>query len=184
MGVCKARRKAIDVIAIHYTENTNEIELVNMMKESSSEPVRLDKKSRTIYIQKDRGEIALILGNWLLYEYNTDHQFWAIDHDIFLQSYDKVDGTLYQFRKKEYVVDCIQFDSLTKECVKEIVTFANLSLTDAKIDSCLKQEYIMIDTLEGLEELRVGEWLIKGIKGELYPVSEDSFHQVYYLIRR
>ena len=40
----------------------------------------------------------------------------------------------------------------------------------------------MIETLEGVEKLFPGEVLIKGIRGELYPVKKENFNLVYEII--
>ena len=53
---------------------------------------------------------------------------------------------------------------------------------DDLVDEIKSQGYISINTLEGVERLYVGEMLVKGIKGEFYPVSEESFNQVYKII--
>jgi hypothetical protein len=36
-----------------------------------------------------------------------------------------------------------------------------------------------IDTLEGVMTAYVGDWIIKGIKGELYPCKADIFEATY-----
>jgi hypothetical protein len=36
-----------------------------------------------------------------------------------------------------------------------------------------------IDTLKGTMKGNAGDWLIKGIKGELYPCKPDVFQQTY-----
>lgn len=38
---------------------------------------------------------------------------------------------------------------------------------------------ILIDTLEGTMEANVGDYIIKGIKGEFYPCKPDIFEQTY-----
>jgi hypothetical protein len=38
---------------------------------------------------------------------------------------------------------------------------------------------VMIDTLEGRMRGDVGDWIIKGIKGELYPCRDDIFRMTY-----
>lgn len=38
---------------------------------------------------------------------------------------------------------------------------------------------IIIDTLEGRMEARVGDWIIKGINGEFYPCKPDIFAKTY-----
>ena len=37
----------------------------------------------------------------------------------------------------------------------------------------------VIDTLEGQMIARKGDWIVKGIKGELYPVEPDIFKETY-----
>ena len=39
--------------------------------------------------------------------------------------------------------------------------------------------YILIPTLEGNMIAKHTDWIIKGIKGELYPCREDIFHMTY-----
>lgn len=36
-----------------------------------------------------------------------------------------------------------------------------------------------ITTLEGTHEVRVGDWIIRGIQGELYPCKSDIFDATY-----
>lgn len=40
---------------------------------------------------------------------------------------------------------------------------------------------VFIPTLEGTMECQKGDWIIKGIKGELYPCNADIFKQTYEL---
>lgn len=42
--------------------------------------------------------------------------------------------------------------------------------------------YIEVDTLEGVEKLYVSEILIKGIADEFYPVKRENFDKVYDII--
>lgn len=39
--------------------------------------------------------------------------------------------------------------------------------------------YIMINTIEGDMKARVGDWIIRGIKGEYYPCKPDIFELTY-----
>jgi len=39
-----------------------------------------------------------------------------------------------------------------------------------------------IDTLEGSYHVTEGDWIIKGIKGELYPCKPDIFNATYELV--
>jgi len=38
---------------------------------------------------------------------------------------------------------------------------------------------VFISTLEGTHEAKRGDWIIKGIKGELYPCKPDIFEATY-----
>lgn len=38
---------------------------------------------------------------------------------------------------------------------------------------------ISIPTLEGTMRVDLGDWIIKGVKGELYPCKPDIFEQTY-----
>ncbi|MCB1349004.1 MAG: hypothetical protein KDK11_10290 [Maritimibacter sp.] len=38
---------------------------------------------------------------------------------------------------------------------------------------------LFIGTLEGVHEARPGDWIIRGIKGELYPCKPDIFAKTY-----
>lgn len=38
---------------------------------------------------------------------------------------------------------------------------------------------IVVETLEGRYEVTPGDWIVTGIKGEIYPVKPDIFEQTY-----
>jgi hypothetical protein len=37
----------------------------------------------------------------------------------------------------------------------------------------------MVLTLEGTVKGKAGDWLAKGVKGELYPINKEIFEQTY-----
>lgn len=41
------------------------------------------------------------------------------------------------------------------------------------------QEELYIGTLEGPLRVSVGDWIIRGVKGEIYPCKPDIFEQTY-----
>jgi len=41
------------------------------------------------------------------------------------------------------------------------------------------ERYALIRTLEGTMRADIGDWIIKGIKGELYPCKPDIFEATY-----
>lgn len=42
--------------------------------------------------------------------------------------------------------------------------------------------HIVIKTLEGFMRADLGDWIIKGVKGEFYPCKPDIFEQTYDLL--
>lgn len=75
-----------------------------------------------------------------------------------------------KYRKKPVEIEAIQW---TGENAKEILAFAK----DSYID---KDNYTLkIDTLEGTHIASRGDYIIKGVKGELYPCKPDIFEMTY-----
>ena len=183
-----AERKPIEVIALRYDEKTNLGSFLELLKSNKSEPVRYDGSNKTIYIKKERGEIELTLGNWVIYETNTDKSFWAIDHDIFLKTYTLVSLAGNKYRKKVYQVETCEFTSLEKDDIWNLIDFVGYQDRGDLICGVDKNElvtsvqskgFLLIDTLEGLEKLFPKEFLIKGGEGEFYPVKLENFWKVY-----
>ena len=77
------------------------------------------------------------------------------------------------FRKKPVEIEAIQW---TGENAKEIKKFV-------KQDHYWFENHLVIQTLEGDYRALIGDWIIKGIKGEFYPCNKDIFEQTYDLVR-
>ena len=183
-----AERKPIEVIALRYDEKTNLGNFLELLKSNQSEPVRYNGKNKTIYIKKERGEIKLNLDNWVIYETNTDKSFWAIDHDIFLKTYTLVSLAGNKYRKKVYQVETCKFTSLEKEDILDLIDFIGCQNRgdvvrgvdkDKLVSAVQSKGFLSIDTLEGIAKLFPREFLIKGVKGEFYPVKSQNFWKVY-----
>lgn len=188
----KARKKLIDVTAVHYTHNVDLDKFLELLRTNEEEPVRYDDLDKTIYIQKERGDIALNYGDWVIFEENTDKCFWAINHEIFLKTYVKVPNTVNTFVKKVYEVDCVEFKSLTERDIIDVLDFVGYQINQNEpltflqrndlIEEIKEQGYILIKTLEGDEKLYPTEVLIRGVEGEYYPVKRVNFDKVYDVI--
>lgn len=188
----KARKKPIDVMAIHYNHNVIFDKFLELLRTNEDEPVRYDEIDKTIYIQKERGEIALKYGDWVIFEENIDKCFWAIDHDIFLKTYVRVPNTVNTFVKKVYEVDCVEFKSLKEHDIIDVLDFVGYQINQNEpltflqrndlIEEIKEQGYIVIKTLEGDEKLYPTEVLIRGVEGEYYPVKRVNFDKVYDVI--
>ena len=188
----KARKKPIEVMAIHYNHNIILDKFLELLRTNKDESVRYDETDKTIYIQKERGEIALKYGNWVIFEENTDKCFWSIAHEIFLKTYIKVPNTVNTFVKKVYDVECVELKSLSEQDIVDVLNFVGYEVNQSELLSFLQrndlvkeiqeQGYILINTLEGIEKLYPTEILIRGVEGEYYPVKRENFDKVYEVI--
>lgn len=81
-----------------------------------------------------------------------------------------------KFRKKPVVIEAIQWKG-GEASYDDVVRFMKPQYpalgTEAHPD-CL-----LIYTLEGEHSASVGDWIIKGVKGEFYPCKPDIFEQTY-----
>lgn len=76
-----------------------------------------------------------------------------------------------QYRKRPVVIEAIRLDeSLTED---EFVEF--FGDADYEFDP----ESVVIHTLEGDMTAHIGDWIIKGVKGEFYPCKPDIFDATY-----
>ena len=73
-----------------------------------------------------------------------------------------------KYVKKAIVIEAMQWDG---ENVVEIVKFCDKAYHNGTM--------LKISTLEGIMNASVGDFIIKGIKGEFYPCKEDIFNQSY-----
>lgn len=80
-----------------------------------------------------------------------------------------------KYRKKPVVIEAIQYNG---DNYNEISNFTgNKSLLGLK-----QSNEIIINTLEGNMIASVGDYIIKGIKGEFYPCKPDIFELTYELV--
>lgn len=79
-----------------------------------------------------------------------------------------------KFRKKPVVVEA---NLLTEDNLYTMETWCNGSIKGTKLPK--NQRVIHIQTLEGEMEANIGDWIIKGVKGEFYPCRADIFEMSY-----
>ena len=75
-----------------------------------------------------------------------------------------------KYRKKPVVIEALQWDGTNWD---EIGDWMGLHAT-AQMD-----DDFVIPTLEGDMRASVGDWIIKGVKGEFYPCKPDVFAATY-----
>lgn len=79
-----------------------------------------------------------------------------------------------KFRKKPVVIEAMQFTDETKNQCFNFVSCTRSADWDADGLPTLR-----IQTLEGDMIASVGDWIIKGVKGEFYPCKPDIFAATY-----
>lgn len=72
------------------------------------------------------------------------------------------------YRKKPVIIQAVKW---TGENADEMASFMGV------VSMC--QRKIKITTLEGVLTADIGDWIIKGIKGEFYPCKSDIFEATY-----
>jgi hypothetical protein len=78
------------------------------------------------------------------------------------------------FQKKPVVIEAIQ---LKQENVKDI--WHMLGKDDKVLEDFINIGQINVPALEGIMTASVGDWIIKGAKGEFYPCKPDIFELTY-----
>lgn len=85
-----------------------------------------------------------------------------------------------KYRKKPVVIEAVQFNG-TKESVLEILALQEQSC-GVKVLRKDATGDLLIPTLEGTMRASVGDYIIRGVQGELYPCKSDIFEQTYDLV--
>ena len=89
-----------------------------------------------------------------------------------------------KFRKKPVVIEAVQlrWDNWSEMCVHADVG----KLEDGKPEGFMPgsgkihvEIGLHVPTLEGILIAREGDWVIRGVKGELYPCKPDIFDATY-----
>lgn len=75
-----------------------------------------------------------------------------------------------RYQKKPVIIDAFRFgyDDIPQWFVEKI-----------EVDESIVLEEVKIETLEGTMVANYGDWIIKGVKGEIYPCKDDIFQETY-----
>lgn len=78
-----------------------------------------------------------------------------------------------KYTKKPVEIEAIQWNGNNIDEIMSFVKGRNINYD--------KREGLIIHTLEGNHNATIGDFIIKGIKGEFYPCKPDIFHLTYDL---
>ena len=89
-----------------------------------------------------------------------------------------------RYRKKPVVIDAVQWDGVHIEPVLALVDFDNLpddgsGHVNRGIGHTPALGTLDIPTLEGTMTAQPGDWIIRGVQGEVYPCKPDIFEATY-----
>jgi hypothetical protein len=83
-----------------------------------------------------------------------------------------------KYRKKPVVIEAKEF---TLESSQHVAIWCGgqFNANPKPSDPTDVAYEILIPTLEGIMTARIGDWIIKGVKGEFYPCKPDIFEVTY-----
>ena len=81
-----------------------------------------------------------------------------------------------KFRKKPVVIEAMKFILGNEKEIEKFIGNANL-IFGIGLDNKISE--IGIPTLEGTMTANLNDWIIKGVKGEFYPIKNDIFIETY-----
>jgi anti-sigma factor ChrR (cupin superfamily) len=86
-----------------------------------------------------------------------------------------------RYRKKPVVIEAIQWTGANIYEILAMADFAKLPATIGPEPGIVHSADggLTIPTLEGDHLARPGDWIIKGVQGELYPCKPDIFEATY-----
>ena len=86
-----------------------------------------------------------------------------------------------KYQKKPVIIEAIQLNGKNWIDICEFVGEGNYKLPDRTLEEYREElfNYIYIVTLEGDMKANIGDYIIRGVKGEYYPCKPDIFKQTY-----
>ena len=83
-----------------------------------------------------------------------------------------------KYTKKPVTVEAMRFDG-SLDAIELAERFAGSKLSVPQKKKCIASEEFPIETLEGTMTASKGDFIIKGVRGELYPCKPDIFEATY-----
>jgi len=81
-----------------------------------------------------------------------------------------------KFRKKPVVIEAVQWTGTNRLEVARFIKNDALTIDDPLL---LPGNAVLIETLEGTMRADKADWIIRGVKGEVYPCKPDIFAATY-----
>lgn len=94
-----------------------------------------------------------------------------------------------KYRKKPVVIEAFQYngDLINADGKYYVPDWAVQAFEEGTIyfdslDAATPPYELFIKTLEGVHHVSVGDYVIRGVKGELYPCKPDIFEETYEIV--
>ncbi|MFK8851313.1 hypothetical protein [Streptomyces sp. Ac-502] len=84
-----------------------------------------------------------------------------------------------KFRKKPIVIEALRIDMQDHDAATALIAWCGGHDYSSTEHGML---VIAVPTLEGTMYAADGDWIVKGVKGEFYPVKPDIFEATYELV--
>lgn len=82
-----------------------------------------------------------------------------------------------KYRKKPVIIEAFQFTDDEPETLIELQEFMD---RDVRVSYKNPENPVLkIETLEGVMDASIGDYIIKGVRGEFYPCKPDIFKATY-----
>ena len=78
-----------------------------------------------------------------------------------------------KYRKKPVVIEAVMWTGTITPEMEDLL---------GEVKVLPKGSSLLIPTLEGVMEARLGDYIIRGVNGELYPCKPDIFKKTYELL--
>ena len=83
-----------------------------------------------------------------------------------------------KYRKKPVVIEAFQLGQAAPSWLNDAIGTGGVTV-HATFEAPTTLAYALIRTLEGEMRANLGDWIIRGVKGELYPCKPDIFAEIY-----
>ena len=84
-----------------------------------------------------------------------------------------------KFRKKPVVIEAVQYDGSEKSVAEFLDRGFVSPFHNPDVIYKSGGGECLIKTLEGVMAAHPGDWIIRGVKGELYPIKDHIFRETY-----
>ena len=93
----------------------------------------------------------------------------------------------YEFRKKPIIIQAFQMTEERRNDNRDWPEWLNYAWNKNEGEQCAvlidsddpDRQRLVIWTLEGVQRVEWNDWIIQGVKGELYPCKPDIFEATY-----